>query len=250
MGNSKKSTGKNLIVQGSILALASIVVRIIGIIYRIPLTNIVGNEGMGYYGFAFEVYSILVILSTSAIPVAVSKLTAARVAKREYKNAQAIFKCSFKFAAALSGTLALITFIGAPWISKFMFGGITEVAPALRVLAPTVFVCAVMGVFRGYTQGLGNMAPTALSQVVEQIFNAIVSVAAAAILISRGAAYGAAGGTMGTFMGAVASLVFLYFVYSSNRPQLARRVKKDPTKKVMDDKTIYKMIAADRKSVV
>ena len=244
MGNSKKSTGKNLIVQGSILALASIVVRIIGIIYRIPLTNIVGNEGMGYYGFAFEVYSILVILSTSAIPVAVSKLTAARVAKREYKNAQAIFKCSFKFAAALSGTLALITFIGAPWISKFMFGGITEVAPALRVLAPTVFVCAVMGVFRGYTLGLGNMAPTALSQVVEQIFNAIVSVAAAAILISRGAAYGAAGGTMGTFMGAVASLVFLYFVYSSNRPQLARRVKKDPTKKVMDDKTIYKMIAA------
>ena len=72
MGNSKNDVGKNLIVQGSILALASIVVRIIGIIYRIPLTNIVGNEGMGYYGFAFEVYSFLVILSTSAIPVVIS----------------------------------------------------------------------------------------------------------------------------------------------------------------------------------
>lgn len=244
MGNSKRSVGKDLVVQGSILALASIVVRIIGIIYRIPLTNIVGNEGMGYYGFAFEVYTILVILSTSAVPVAVSKLTAARVAKREYKNAQAIFRCSIRFAAVLSGTLALITFIGATWISKVMFGGITEVAPALRVLAPTVFVCAVMGVFRGYTQGLGNMAPTGFSQVIEQIFNAVVSVAASAILISRGAAYGAAGGTMGTFMGAVASLVFLYFVYSSNRPQLVRRIKKDPTKKVMDEKTIYRMIIA------
>lgn len=242
MDSSKTKTGRNLVVQGSILALASIIVRLIGIIYRIPLTNIVGNEGMGYYGFAFEVYQILVILSTSAIPVAVSKLTAARVAKHEYKNAQRIFRCSIIFAAVLSGTLALITFVGARQISSFMFGGITEVAPALRVLAPTVFVCAVMGVFRGYTQGLGNMAPTGLSQVVEQIFNAIVSVAAAAILISRGAAYGAAGGTMGTFMGAVSSLVFLYFVYSANRKGLNRRMKKDPTKKLMEDKEIYRLI--------
>lgn len=242
MDSSKTKTGRNLVVQGSILALASIIVRLIGIVYRIPLTNIVGNEGMGYYGFAFEVYQILVILSTSAIPVAVSKLTAARVAKREYKNAQRIFRCSIIFAAVLSGTLALITFVGARQISSFMFGGITEVAPALRVLAPTVFVCAVMGVFRGYTQGLGNMAPTGLSQVVEQIFNAIVSVAASAILISRGAAYGAAGGTMGTFMGAVSSLVFLYFVYAANRKGLNRRMKKDPTKKLMEDKEIYRLI--------
>ena len=242
MSNKKNNVGKNLIVQGSILALASIVVRLIGIVYRIPLTNIVGNEGMGYYGFAFEVYSFLVILSTSAIPVAVSKLTAAQIAKNEYKNAQAIFRCAIKFAAILSGTLALITFVGAPLISKLMFGGITEVAPALRVLAPTVFVCAVMGVFRGYTQGLGNMAPTAFSQVVEQIFNAIVSVVAALILISKGAAYGAAGGTLGTFMGAVSSLVFLYFVYRSIQPQIQRRAKKETTSKVMNDKDIYRLI--------
>lgn len=110
MGNSKQRAGRNLIVQGSILAIASIIVRLIGIVYRIPLTNIVGNEGMGYYGFAFEVYQILVILSTNAIPVAVSKLTAARVARHEYKNAQAIFRCSIIFAAVLSGTLALFTF--------------------------------------------------------------------------------------------------------------------------------------------
>lgn len=242
MGNSRQRAGKKLIVQGSILAIATIIVRLIGIVYRIPLTNIVGNEGMGYYGFAFEVYQFLVILSTNAVPVAVSKLTAARVARREYKNSQAIFRCSIIFAAVLSGTLALLTFVGARWISMIMFGGITEVAPALRVLAPTVLVCAVMGVFRGYTQGLGNMAPTAFSQVVEQLFNAVVSVAAAAILISRGAAFGAAGGTLGTFMGAVSSLVFLYLVYSSYRPQLSRRMKKDPTQKLLENRQIYRMI--------
>lgn len=242
MGNSRQRAGKKLIVQGSILAIATIIVRLIGIVYRIPLTNIVGNEGMGYYGFAFEVYQFLVILSTNAVPVAVSKLTAARVARREYKNAQAIFRCSIIFAAVLSGTLALLTFVGARRISMIMFGGITEVAPALRVLAPTVLVCAVMGVFRGYTQGLGNMAPTAFSQVVEQLFNAVVSVTAAAILISRGAAFGAAGGTLGTFMGAVSSLVFLYLVYSSYRPQLSRRMKKDPTQKLLENRQIYRMI--------
>lgn len=129
MGNSRQRAGKKLIVQGSILAIATIIVRLIGIVYRIPLTNIVGNEGMGYYGFAFEVYQFLVILSTNAVPVAVSKLTAARVARREYKNAQAIFRCSIIFAAVLSGTLALLTFVGARWISMVMFGGITEVAP-------------------------------------------------------------------------------------------------------------------------
>ena len=70
MGNSRQRAGKKLIVQGSILAIATIIVRLIGIVYRIPLTNIVGNEGMGYYGFAFEVYQFLVILSTNAVPVA------------------------------------------------------------------------------------------------------------------------------------------------------------------------------------
>ena len=123
MGNSKQRNGRNLIVQGSVLAIASLIVRLIGIVYRIPLTNIVGNEGMGYYGFAFEVYQILVILATNAVPVAVSKLTAARVARHEYKNAQAIFKCSIIFAAVLSGTLALFTFVGARWISMVMFSG-------------------------------------------------------------------------------------------------------------------------------
>lgn len=90
---------------------------------------------------------------------------------------------------------------------------------------------------------MGIWPPTAFSQVVEQLFNAVVSVAAAAILISRGAAFGAAGGTLGTFMGAVSSLVFLYLVYSSYRPQLARRMKKDPTKKILENNTIYRMIA-------
>ncbi len=242
MAQTKKNSAKDLITQSTILAAASVIVRLIGLIYRIPLTNIVGNEGMGYYGFAYEVYQILVILSTSAVPTAVSKLIAARVARREYKNAAAIFRCALKFSALFSGTLALITFIFAPFISRTLFGGITEVSPALRILAPTVCVCAVMGVFRGFTQGLGTMVPTAVSQTLEQIFNAIVSIVAAALLIGKGAAYGAAGGTLGTLVGAASGVIFLYFIYASFRPTMRRRMRKDPTKKILEDRKIYRMV--------
>ena len=242
MAQTKKNSAKDLITQSTILAAASVIVRLIGLIYRIPLTNIVGNEGMGYYGFAYEVYQILVILSTSAVPTAVSKLIAARVARREYKNASAIFRCALKFSALFSGTLALITFIFAPFISRTLFGGITEVSPALRILAPTVCVCAVMGVFRGFTQGLGTMVPTAVSQTLEQIFNAIVSIVAAALLIGKGAAYGAAGGTLGTLVGAASGVIFLYFIYASFRPTMRRRMRKDPTKKILEDRKIYRMV--------
>ena len=242
MAQTKKNSAKDLITQSTILAAASVIVRLIGLIYRIQLTNIVGNEGMGYYGFAYEVYQILVILSTSAVPTAVSKLIAARVARREYKNAAAIFRCALKFSALFSGTLALITFIFAPFISRTLFGGITEVSPALRILAPTVCVCAVMGVFRGFTQGLGTMVPTAVSQTLEQIFNAIVSIVAAALLIGKGAAYGAAGGTLGTLVGAASGVIFLYFIYASFRPTMRRRMRKDPTKKILEDRKIYRMV--------
>ncbi len=242
MGNNKKR-GQDIIVQGSILAMATLIVRFIGLAYRIPLTRIVGQTGMGYYGLAYEVYQVLILLSSSAIPAAVSKMVSARVAKHEHRNAQQIFKVSVIFAAAVSGVLALLTFFGANIISKVMFGGIIEVAPALRVLAVTVFICAIMGVFRGYTQGLGNMIPTAVSQIIEQIFNAIVSVVAAALLITKGAAYGAAGGTLGTLMGSISSLIFLYFIYTLYRPTIQKRIRRDITGRPLEDSYIIKALS-------
>ena len=89
---SKKRKNHNFLIQGSILAIASMVSRVIGIIYRVPLNHIIGDSGMGYYQFAFEMYSILLIISSYSLPLAVSKLVSARVANGEYKNAHYIFK--------------------------------------------------------------------------------------------------------------------------------------------------------------
>ena len=102
-----------------------------------------------------------------------------------------------------------------------------DVAIALRILAPTLLISAVMGVMRGFFQGKNVMMPTAVSQMVEQVFNAIVSVVAAYFLIPGGPAWGAAGGTLGTCMGALSGFIFIAIIFYLYKPTLMRLVKKD-----------------------
>ena len=220
----------NFIAQGTILALASIICRIIGLCYRIPLTNILGNVGNGFYGYAFEVYNIALLLSSFSLPLAISKLMAERIEKKEYGNANKVFRCSLVFAVAIGLIVSLLIFIFAPAISSDIIG-----APmskyALMVLSPCILIVAIMGVFRGFFQGFGSMVQTSISQIIEQIFNAIVSIVAASLLFDLGLklsknkkdllapALGASGGTLGTVIGALAGLtilLILYFRYKKN----------------------------------
>lgn len=237
----KRRKRDNIIVQGSILVAASIFVRIIGLVYRIPLVNILGNEGMGVYSQAFEVYQILLLISSYSLPLAVSKLVSARVVVGEHKNVHRIFQGALIFAAGVGLVVGTFTFFASNWLSRLCFG-YEDTAPALKVLAPTIMIVAVMGVFRGFFQGKNSMLPTAVSQIIEQIFNAIVSVLAAFILVKNGAAYGAAGGTLGTCLGALSGLIFLVFVYYLYRPIIRKLMDKDKTKEVMPYSHISKLI--------
>lgn len=251
MENTNKKKQSNFILQGSVLAIASLVVRIIGMIYRIPLTGIIGDEGNGIYSVAYEIYAILLLISSYSLPLAVSKLMAALVARGETQNAKKYFRCSLVFAIVVGGVVSVFTYVFADFLAGDLMKSPMSTL-SLKVLAPAIFVVAVMGVMRGYFQGMGSMVPTAISQVVEQIINAIVSVWGAAVLFSYGeavvlitrkegfdAAYGAAGGTLGTLMGAVAGLVTLVilmlffkraFVPSEGVP--SGSVKTDSTGKV------------------
>ncbi|MFV0344041.1 MAG: oligosaccharide flippase family protein [Anaerocolumna sp.] len=229
MGTSKKS---DFIVQGSILAIASIIVRLIGLLYRLPLTNIIGDEGMGYYSQAFSIYNIALILSSYSLPLAVSKLVATRLANKEYKNSYRIFLCSLGFAVIVGILMSLLVFFGADFLATAIIKMPGSAIP-LRILAPTIFVFAVMGVLRGYFQGKRTMIPTSVSQILEQIVNAIVSIIAAYYFMSQRsasesmAAYGAAGGTLGTFVGASVALIFLAFIFALYKPIIDRQMKKD-----------------------
>ena len=237
MGN-KNSKSTNFIVQGGILAMAGVIARLIGLIYRVPMQRTIGDAGMGYYSAAFQIYSLMLIISSYSLPVAVSKLIAGYTARDEYKNAKRIYNCSMLFACFTGGITCLIVFFCADFLAGLI--KLPKSAIALRILAPTLLVVAMMGVMRGFFQGNGSMVPTATSQLVEQIINAIVSVVAAKFLFDYGlgvsgllrdddyaAAYGAAGGTLGTSAGALAGLICLIIVYLISKRDFNYRVRHD-----------------------
>ena len=253
MGSSSKSKNKggDIIVQGSILAAAQIIVRLIGLFYRIPLQRIAGDVAMGYYGYAYDIYMLLLLVSSNGVPLAVSKLVSKTHAKRDYTNEHRIMVSALLWTLVVGSVIGLGTFIFAKQITSAVFGPeMIGVVPALRVLAPTIFLCCVMSTFRGYFQGIGSMMPTAISQIFEQIFNAVVSVAAAAILVSQGPAWAAMGGTLGTCIGALASTIFLIIIYMLYRPRLMHRVHKDKLHQPESYKNIYKVLTLTMAPVV
>lgn len=221
-----KKKKSNFIVQGSILAMAGVLSRIIGIVRRFPMEHIIGDKGNGFYSTAYEVYAIMLIISCYSLPLAVSKVVASKISKRQYQSAERAFRCAMVFAVVSGG----ITFLICELLGDFLA---TDVmlepmsAMALKVLGPALLIVSVMGVFRGYFQGLGTMVPTAVSQILEQIFVLIGSVAGAYFLFSYGSkvgellhnedyapAFGAAGASIGPVLGSVVGLLFLFFVFA------------------------------------
>ncbi|MHB8128534.1 MAG: putative polysaccharide biosynthesis protein [Mobilitalea sp.] len=241
-----RSKGNHFLVQGSILAATSLLVRIIGLLYRIPMNNIIGDEGMGIYNNTFEIYNIALILSSYSLPLALSKLVAVRSSNKEYKNSYRIFKSAMVFAIVIGFIATLIIFFGADMFA-YLFDS-PNIALPLRILAPTIFVFAIMGVLRGFYQGKKTMIPTAVSQVLEQVINAAVSVSAAYFLMKNYsvsvnvASYGAAGGTLGTFTGACVGLIFLLFVFVLYKPLLNKQMRNDTSSNQESYRTVFKLL--------
>lgn len=254
MSEQRKKNEKNFLVQGSILAIAGVITKLIGAFYRIPLLNIIGTEGNGYYSVAFSIYSVALMLTSYSLPLAVSKLVSARVAVGEYKNAHKIFRGAMTFALLAGGLVALLVFFGADFIATTVMH-LDKSAYALRVLAPCILVVALLGVLRGFFQGIGTMIPTAISQVIEQIVNAVVSIVGAYVLLnagktvgkthgdkSFGPAYAAAGGTLGTVLGALSALIFVGIVFLAYNKVFKRKMKNDTSKRTEGYKRVYKVL--------
>lgn len=250
----KQKKNNSFLMQGMILAVAGIITRIIGIVYRIPVANILGTEGQGFYATAFSIYNIALLLTSYSLPLAVSKLISARVSKGERKNAMRIFKGALWFAFIVGSAVACIVFFFSDFIAKTIMS-MAPSAYALRVLAPGLLIVAVMGVLRGFFQGMGTMMPTAISQILEQIVNAVVSIIGASYLLEMGKkaaekanndsvayAYGAAGGTLGTVCGALFGLLFLLFVMKIYSPTIKKRLKRDHSKKRESYREIYMIL--------
>ena len=241
------SKKNNLVKNASILMIASMVSRIIGLLYRRPLGDILGSVGLGYYGYASNLYSILLLISSYSIPMAVSKIVSERLALKQYRNAHRVFRGALMYAAIVGGIAALVAFFGGRFLLP---QNQLNALPALRVLAPTIFLSAILGVFRGYFQAHQNMTPTSVSQIAEQIMNAIVSILVAWLLVknlapnggTNRAIYGAVGGTMGTAAGVITGLIFMLFVYGVNRKIFHKRISRDKHEKEESYSRVFHII--------
>ena len=253
--SASKKNDSVFLVQGSILAAASIISRVVGLIYRLPMTAIIGKRGNDFYGTAFELYNILLIISSFSIPLAVSKLVASRMSQGQSKNALRVLRGSMVFASVSGGLATIIVFFGADYFTGTLLKTPLS-AIALRVLAPVLFIVAIVGVLRGFFQGLNTMIPSAISQIAEQIVNAIVSVVAAYLLFDQGrkigailgdsegyaAAYGAAGGTLGTAMGAIAALFVMTFVYLIYRRLFRKKLLRDHSRHIESYRSLIQVL--------
>lgn len=235
----------NMVVQAGILAVAGIIVRIIGLLYNTPLVHIIKDEGFGYYDSAYAAYSIVLLISSYSIPSAVSKVMAEKLAKKEYKNAHRVFVCSLIYVCVVGVIAALFVFFGAGILVKME----SAVLP-LKILAPTVFFSGILGVFRGFFQAQHTMVPTSVSQILEQVFNAGFSVLMAYVLVNAAAggtdsyiaSMGAAGSTIGTGVGVIVALIFMVCIYFYNRKNVLAKIENDTTANVESYGHIFKTI--------
>ncbi len=239
----KKST---FVFQAGILAAAGMLVKVIGLLYRSPLLSIIGIEGNGYYNAAINIYTIILLISSYSIPSAISKVIAQRLAFKEYRNAQRVFVCALLYVLVVGGAASVLTFVGAP----FLVGKNQNAVVALRVLSPTIFFSGFLGVLRGFFQAHGSMVHTSISQVIEQILNAAVSILAAKLLIgfvrdgdaTTRAIYGSAGSALGTGAGVLIGVLFMFGMYRLNSGIIKRRVERDRTWHEESYKDIFKVI--------
>ena len=232
----QRQTKDNFLAQAGILAAAGIISRIIGLLYKSPMVAVIGETGFGYYQAAYGFYTIVLLISSYSIPSAISKLIAPKLAVREYRNAHRLFYCALGYVLVVGMIASLFLFFCADWFVE------EQAVPVLRMFAPTIFVYGILGVLRGYFQAHRTMVQTSVSQILEQIANAIVSIGGAWLLIQwgmgthffdskpaevRNAVFGAMGSALGTGMGVVVGLLFMVGIYLLNRKMIHRRIERD-----------------------
>lgn len=197
------------------LATGVVIVKLIGALYKIPLANILGDEGFSYFNTAYNIYNVLLMISTAGLPVALSKTVSEANALGRYNQVNRVFKVALTTFLVLGTISTLIMFLGAGPLTELM--GSPNAKASVRALAPAALFVCCMAAFRGYFQGHGNMAPTSTSQIIEAACKLVLGLALATMLARQTIALASAGAILGVTIGTLLSLVFLIFIFTREK---------------------------------
>lgn len=230
----------NFLKGALVLGVAGIVIKILGAMYRIPLGNLIGDQGMGYYQTAYPLYNLMFAISTSGIPIAIAKLVSEKRALGDYIGAHRVFKIAF-MGLVIGGILTSACVIfGADFIVEKI--GNNKAYYSMIALGPALFFVPMTSAFRGYFQGIQDMMPTAVSQVVEQLARVIVGLYLAYILLDRGLDVAAGGASFGASAGAVMGMIAIMIIYIRRRKDILRDISSSEIYKAESTKDIIKDI--------
>lgn len=216
-------SGNKFLKGAAVLGTAGLIVKIIGAIYRIPLTNLIGTEGIGYFQPAYQVYNLLLVISLAGFPTAVARLVSEKIALDNPQGAHQIFRLSMRVILVVSVVSSLTVLLFAKNIAEAI--GYPGTYYSLLGLVPALLIVPVMSVYRGYFQGMQNMMPTALSQVLEQLIRFVVGLSLAYMLARTSLQQAAGGASFGASAGGLAGFIFILFIYARHRKSIHEKIE-------------------------
>ena len=222
VADGKSSKGESFLKGTFVLTIAGFVVKVIGSLNWIFVSRILGGEGIGLYQMAFPIYFFAMTVSQAGVPVAISIITAERVALNDIYGAKRVFRISMMLMLLTGLLFSILTYLAADWLIDWQLIRDARAYKAVVVLAPTVFFVTLLASSRGYLQGWQRMTPTAVSQIVEQIFRVVTMIVLASLLMPWGLDYAAAGASLGAFAGAVTGLIVLVYFHIKLERDIAR----------------------------
>ena len=229
-----------------IMAVSTIIVKILGLVFRIPITNLLGTVNMGYYSTAYEVYLPIYSIAMAGLPVAVSRMVAQYVSENRYNDVKSVFKVAKRFFV-VTGLVGFILMFGIGYIVTVVTKN-PEALPSMFVIAPCLIFCCIMSTYRGYYEGLRNMFPTAISSLIEAICKLVLGYGFAWMVMSfydgaNKGAYAAAAAILGITVG-TAIAAFYVFIRHKTIGDSISDVMYETAPNGVDTKEVFKALVA------
>jgi len=222
MSQDNNEKNKSFVGGAIILGIAGLLIKILGAAFRIPLGNIIGDDGMGYYQTAYPIYNLFLVIATAGIPTAISRMVSERIALDKHWEAHRVFTTSFKLLLGIGVVLSSAMLFGSQCIADLVKepGAVW----CMRATAPALLFCPLMASFRGYFQGRQNMSPTASSQVIEQVFRVAIGLTLAILLVPKGLNFAAAGANFGASAGGIFGCIGIVLIYMKYKPSIDKEL--------------------------
>lgn len=191
-----------------LLTISAVICKVIGALYKVPLTNILGSEGMGLYQLIFPIYALLITISSGGIPATMASIPSI--------DDKSLVKAAVSYSVVISGALTLLIVVLAPIISSVQ--GNPHASLGYMAIAPSILFTGVIAPLRGYFMRKLNMTPTAISQLIEQVVKLVAGLTLSIYLAPRGVEYGVVGALLGISISELVSAIYLYILYLRHRP--------------------------------